>query len=100
MTCGRIPEITKSPNETYPVGFKYLTPDIDEGAYLVSCVVSIEPSEVGGLALSGNAVIEPDIVSQMITGGEAGVDYKVFFKTTTSGGHIYEDCITVKVREC
>lgn len=99
MNC-RVPEITKSPNETYPVGFKYLTPDIEEGAYIAGCVVTITPDETGGLKTSGNVVLEPEIVSQMITGGNNGEDYKVFFKTTTSGGHIYEDCITVKVRDC
>jgi hypothetical protein len=94
----RIPEIVKKPDEKFPIGFKYISPDLEEGATIASCTVTISPSEVGGLAVDGNPVVEADKVSQTVQAGKDGSEYYVTFKVTTSGGHIYEDKIFVKVR--
>lgn len=92
-----IPTLTKRPDESYPVGFKYISPDLEEGEKLVSATTEIIPA--GSLAVSGLPVIEPDVVSQVIYGGVDGEEYHVKFKTVTSVGHVYEDAIFVKVRE-
>jgi hypothetical protein len=94
----RIPTLTKRPDEMYPVGLHYTSPDLDEGEKLVSATVEVKPSG-GSLQLSGLPVIEPDIVSQFIYGGTDGEEYYVIFHTLTSVGHNYTDAIFVKVRD-
>jgi hypothetical protein len=94
----RIPQVTKKPNEMFPVGLKYTTPDLDEGESIVGCEVTITPNEQGGLRASGSPVIDTPIASQMIYSGLDGHEYYVNFKVTTSGGHVYQDSIFVKVR--
>lgn len=91
--------VTKRPDETYPVGLIYTSPDIEEGETCVSCVVEIDPVESGGLSAVFDPVVEDDRVSQMLTAGLDGHEYKVKFKTTTSGGHTYEDFVLVLVRD-
>ena len=94
-----IPRMTKRQNESFAVGLKYVAPDLEEGLELAAAQVTITPDEVGGVKTVGNVVIEPDTVSQVINGGNDNTEYKVAFLVTTSGGHIYEDFIFVKVRE-
>lgn len=95
----RIPELTKRPAEMFSVGLRYQSPDLDEGGRIVAAIVNIIPNEAAGLKKTGNVVIENDTVSQMVYDGEDGHEYYVEFKVTTSGGHVYEDAIFVKVRE-
>jgi len=92
----KIPIVVKKPNEQFSIGFEYISPDLTEGATLASCTVSISPS--GGLVVDGSPVVEATKVSQVVKGGADGAEYWVTFLTTTSGGHIYEDKIFVKVR--
>ena len=94
----RMPSLVKKPEEMFSIGLKYISPDLEEGMYLTDATVTITPDEVGGLKKEGNAVIEPDIVSQMIKEGIVGKEYFVDFVVTTSGGHIYKDTIFVKIR--
>ena len=95
----KIPEVSKRPNEMFSVGLQYITPDLEEGASLASAIVTITPDEVGGLKKSGNVVIEPTVVSQLVYGGIVNKEYYVIFKVTTTGGHVYEDSIFVKIRD-
>lgn len=53
---------------------------------ITAATASVTPS---GLTLSGSVVIVSPRVSQLITGGTAGVDYIVRFHITTNLG--YED---------
>jgi len=92
------PELTKRPDEMYPVGIKLVSPDLEQGETIQSCTVTITPDEAGGLKTSGSVVIDQDTVEQVIYGGIAGSEYRVYFETITSGGHVYEDMIFVKVR--
>ncbi len=94
----KVPTLQKAPAEQFAVGLKYESPDLDEGQRIVSCTVTIQPVETGGLEVDGSPVIEHDIVSQMIKGGVHGSDYYVKFLSVTSIGHIYEDSIFVRVR--
>lgn len=96
---GRIPTLLKRSEEKYAIGLQYITPDLEEGEYISLSECTISPSEVGGLAKVGAVVVENDQVSQFIEAGVMGNDYYVKFKTTTSGGNVYEDSIFVKVRE-
>ena len=92
------PEITKKPDEMFSVGLRYVTPDLAEGGEIQSAEVEIIPDQPGGLKKSGTVVIEEDTVSQVIYGGQDGKEYYVKFRVGTSGGHIYEDAIFIKVR--
>ena len=96
----RTPVVMKQPEEVFAVGLQYVSPDLEEGAYIASCSVKIKPVETsGGLVAEGDVVVEPTMVSQMISGGTSGHNYYVEFMVVTSGGHTYEDEIYVKVRE-
>ena len=92
----KIPIVDKKPDEQFSIGFEYISPDLEEGATIASCVVSISPS--GGLVVDGSPIVEATKVSQVVKEGTDGIEYWVTFKTTTSGGHIYEDKITVQIR--
>lgn len=92
------PVLKKKPDEEYPIGFKYIAPDLAEGETLASCTVTISPDEEGGLKVSGDPVVASDTVSQKVTGGVDGHEYYVKFLVLTSAGHKYEDSIFVKVR--
>lgn len=94
----KVPVLTKRPSEQFAVGLRYESPDLEEGSRVVSCSVTIDPVEAGGLEKEGNPVIEQDIASQMIKGGVDGHEYYVVFDVVTSIGHIYQDAIFVKVR--
>jgi len=94
----RIPQVTKKPDEMFAIGLKYVTPDLEEGQSILECEVSIKPDEIGGLKKSGQPVIDTPIVSQVVYGGLDKKEYYASFKVVTSGGHIYEDTIFVKVR--
>lgn len=93
-----IPTITKTPDEKYAVGLKYIAPDLASGETITSCVVSIDPDEDPGLKKVGAVIISSDQVEQLIESGVANQEYYVKFKTTTSGNNTYEDKIFVKVR--
>ena len=93
-----IPQIIKKPNEEYPIGLIYETPDVETSETCQVCIVSIDLSETDGLKVDGDPVVQSDRVSQVIKGGVDGHDYWVTFKTTTSVGNIYEDKIFVMVR--
>jgi hypothetical protein len=93
-----IPEITKRPNERYTIGMRYLSPDLSEGASIISSSVSITPSEAGGLSVWGSPTIDGNVVNQGIQAGEDGGNYYVTFTTRTSEDNIFEDSVYVKVR--
>lgn len=95
----RVAQLTKRPNEMFPVGLKYETPDLEEGSYVVSTVVTIKPDDASGLKTSGSPELDGDEVRQVIYDGENGKNYDVIFTTTTSEGNIFEDRIFIKVRE-
>jgi len=92
-----IPELTKSPNEKFAVGLKYISPDLSAGATLLSCTVTLSPDD-GTMKTSGSPEISSPNVSQVIYDGTDGSNYYVIFKTTTSEGNIFEDSIFIKVR--
>jgi len=93
-----IPELTKTPDEKFAIGLKYIAPDLTAGATLSSCVVTISPTETSGLEVSGVPVISGSQVSQVVMNGVDASEYNVIFKTTTSEGNVFEDTIYVKVR--
>jgi len=93
---GGVFRVEKSPNEKFAIGLKYIEPDLEEDETISTCVVTISPS---GLTAVGSPVITDNQVAQIVEGGTDGSVYKVIFKSTTSGGHIYEDMIYVKVRD-
>lgn len=91
--------INKKPNEKFPVGFLYSAPDIDEGATITECAVSIVTTDEENLLLtSGSPIINGAEVAQVVYGGKENFDYILTFKVTTSEDNIYEDRLTVKVR--
>ena len=95
----RILRLKKRPSEQYPIGLKYVTPDLKSDETIVSATATIYPDVVGGIVALGSPIINIDLVSQLIGGGVDGVDYTVKFKTTTSSGNVYQDSILVCVRE-
>jgi hypothetical protein len=50
--------------------------------------------------LSGSPSISGSIVKQTLTGGSAGVTYKVQFTVTTSLGRTLVSCASLKVEAC
>jgi hypothetical protein len=93
-----IPEIIKRPSERYTVGMKYLAPDLEEGATILSSTVVITPTETSGLAVWGSVSIDGNVVEQGIQAGLDGHNYYVTFTTRTSEDNIFEDSVYVKVR--
>jgi hypothetical protein len=87
--------IDKRVNEKFAIGFVYSTPDISTGETIASATVTVPT----GLTAVGTPVIVPSTltVSQVVSGGTAGVEYTVVFKVTTSVGYIYENCYIVRV---
>ncbi len=59
---------------------------LDAGETIQTCTASVSPA---GLTLSGAVVIASPRISQLVTGGTAGVDYVVRFHIATNMG--YED---------
>lgn len=59
---------------------------LESNETISSCTAAVSPS---GLTLSGSVVIATPRITQLITGGTAGVDYTVRFHVTTNLG--YED---------
>ena len=92
-------QLTKRPNEKFPIGLIYESPDLDEGASIISCTITISPTVSEGLKVSGSPLIDGNEVSQVVYAGEAGVNYNIVFKVTTSEGNVFEDAVYVKVRE-
>lgn len=91
--------VTKKPNEKFPVGFSYSAPDLDSGATITACVVSILTlDEDDSLLTSGSPIINGAEAAQVVYGGKENFDYILTFKVTTSEDNIYEDRLTVKVR--
>lgn len=91
--------IEKKPNEKFPVGFSYSAPDLDDGATISECIVTIASTDSENLLLkSGAPIINGTEVAQVIYGGKVNFDYVLTFKITTSEDNIYEDRLTVKVR--
>jgi hypothetical protein len=95
----RILRLKKRPSERFPIGLKYVTPDLKSDEVITSAIVTVEPDIATGLTAVGSPIIDIDTVSQLIDSGEDGIDYLVKFKTTTSAGHTYQDSILVCVRE-
>lgn len=96
----KTPVIKKRSNERFPIGFKFHTPDLEEGESIISAVALVSPTEVGGLEAVGSPTIESgDTVSQAVEGGIDGHDYYVRFTVTTSLNNVYEDSIFVSVRD-
>jgi hypothetical protein len=92
--------IKKRPIERFPIGFRFIAPDLEEGESIVAATAEIMPQNAGGLDLVGSPTIDGnDTVSQSIDGGTDGHDYYVRFTVTTSSGNIYQDSIYVMVRE-
>jgi len=92
--------VKKAASEKFAVGLKYKTPDLLVGETVIGVTVEINPE---GLTTVGDPQISTNgrEVSQMISGGNSGVNYEVLFKVTTSAGHIYnrpgKDSVLVKV---
>lgn len=90
--------VTKSVTDKFAIGLQYQAPDLEEGQAITKVETSVAPL---GLELIGNANIDGNGVSQMISGGEPGKDYSVLFEVTTSVGHVYSnpryDSILVRV---
>ena len=94
-------EVTKRPDEIFPVGLRYSTPDLDEDETISSLMLEItsDDEETPILVVDGSPTIEfGTTVKQTIKLGTADVEYKVIFTATTSAGYVYEDFIYVKVR--
>ena len=94
-----IPELTKRPTEKFPIGLKYVSPDLSTGETIVACVVTIDPVAPGGLVALGAPILNGDTVTQMIQGGADGHEYYVKFDVTISSGYKFEDAIFIKVRD-
>lgn len=94
-----LPTIKKRPVEEFSLGLKYVAPDLEPNGTIDSVVTIVEPDEAGGVKRVGAPTIDGDVVSQVVNGGNDGVDYTLKFRVTTSEGHIYEDAIFVQVRD-
>lgn len=92
-----IPVVEKAVAETFPIGLTYIDPDLETGETISASTVAVTPS---GLTL-GAVTIDGAEVSAFISGGTAGTEYTVLFKTTTSGGKIFnnpnKDALLVRV---
>ena len=84
-----IETIFKTKNEEFFLRFTWKTPDIEAGATISSCAVSVAPT---GLTLQGSVVIDVDAnrTAQMIKAGTVGGIYRVCFKITTSAAQVFE----------
>ena len=94
-----IPSIRKRPVEQFSVGLTYVSPDLEAGETITNVTTSIDPDEPNGIKPEGPPTIDAATVSQIISGGENGKEYKVKFQVTTSAGHLFEDAIFVLVRD-
>jgi len=96
----KLPEITKRAEEQFSIGFKYIAPDLEDDETLEEAEITIEPSEVGGLAKQGAEVFTGgNTVAQIVKEGIDGNEYRVNFVVTTSTGSIYKNSIFVKIRD-
>ena len=95
----RILRIKKRPSERYPIGLKYVTPDLKSDETIASAIVTVEPDLAAGLTAVGAPIIDIDTVTQLVDSGVDGEDYLVKFKAVTSAGNTYQDSILVCVRE-
>ena len=90
--------VEKAVSETFPIGLTYISPDLATGETILgTTTVAVTPT---GLTLGAVTVASPE-VSTFISGGTAGVEYVVLFKTVTSGGKTYnnpnKDALLVRV---
>lgn len=86
--------VPKGTGEKFQVGFRYTSDRLDAGQTISSCVVSISPS---GLTEVGAPNISNNVVTQIVSGGTAGVEYYMTFTTTLSDGSNFIDDIVVMV---
>ena len=90
--------VEKAVSETFPIGLTYISPDLATGETILgTTTVAVTPT---GLTLGAVTVTSPE-VSAFISGGTAGVEYVVLFKTVTSGGKTFnnpnKDALRVRV---
>ena len=85
-----IETLYKTKNEEFNISFIWKTPDIEAGATISSCVVSVIPAT--GLTLYGSVVIDVpnNKTTQMIKAGIVGGIYRVAFRITTSAAQVFE----------
>lgn len=85
-----IETIFKTKNEEFDITFIWTTPDIEAGATIASCAVSVVPAT--GLTLEGAVVIDAALnkTSQKIKAGIVGGVYRVAFLITTTGAKKFE----------
>lgn len=86
--------IEKRAAEKFPVGFRYLEPDLPDGVTITGVVAAGTPS---GLTVGSGQFSGAEIFA-WVEGGTAGTDYTVRFTTTLSDGKILVDDFVVKVR--
>lgn len=95
------PLVEKGTSERFYIGLIYKPADVIAGNPIVDASASVLPVEVGGLELVGDPVIEDNQVTQMIDGGNEGIDYTVQFVVTLQDTSVYAspsyEAIVVKV---
>lgn len=81
----------QQPIDRLDYDFEYRAPP----DFIESAEFSVEPA---GLTLDGK-IVEPGFTKIWISGGEAGMTYKVSCTITTDKGRIKQDEIKIRVRE-
>jgi hypothetical protein len=89
-----LPLVYKKVAEKFEVGFYFSPPDLASGETISTCTAAVLPT---GLTLTGSCVISGSQVTQIISGGTAGVEYVLTFTITTSAGRIFTPDLQVRV---
>lgn len=87
----------KSPDEVKRYSIDYSN-WLDTGEYLSAVTVTRTPS-TGVMTINPDAIGANDTdVSFFVSGGDAGVAYKILVHATTTNGQVKEDIVTIDVR--
>jgi len=94
------PSVVKQPSESrlYEMDFSLLLGEAETIVTVDSVTVDPAP-ESGGLSLDGPATAVGAVVRQRISGGTAGVRYKVTIVVTTSAANVLEGEGIMHVRD-
>ena len=90
----------KDPGETYPVAFTVSGLGATETitSATVACTVLLGTDATPSAVLSGAATINGATITQIVTGGISGVDYKLKLTLVTSGSRTLVRAMKLPVR--
>uniref|UniRef100_A0A6M3LWC0 Tail protein n=1 Tax=viral metagenome TaxID=1070528 RepID=A0A6M3LWC0_9ZZZZ len=90
------PFIEKRTGEVFSVGFTFASPELAEGETITDADATVDPSELGGLAVDAVTFTDTEIAVK-ISAGESGKEYQLLCEATTSAGHTLIGVILVRI---